>query len=215
MLFRQLFDAETSTYTYLLADEATHEAVIIDPVFEQLERDVNLICELDLRLMAVLETHVHADHVSAQGLLRTRLGAKTVMSERSGAVCADVLVKQGDRVTFGHHELEVRETPGHTSGCLTFICYEPRMAFMGDALKRSEERLREQDLDQHGDREHQRVTALGKLISRLFARVSQHGGLGLKPSQHAGELRGRNAQQAMAGEEHQNGRQQRGQRSAH
>jgi glyoxylase-like metal-dependent hydrolase (beta-lactamase superfamily II)/rhodanese-related sulfurtransferase len=134
MLFRQLFDAETSSYTYLLADEATREALIIDPVFEQVERDVSLIRELELRLVAVLETHVHADHVSAQGLLRTRLGAKTILSERSGAVCADVLVKEGDRIAFGRHELEVRETPGHTSGCLTFVCHDPRMAFTGDAL---------------------------------------------------------------------------------
>jgi sulfur dioxygenase len=134
MLFRQLFDPETSTYTYLLADEDTREAVIIDPVHEQFERDSALIGELGLRLVAVLDTHVHADHVTAQGLLRQRFGAKSVMSERSGAVCADVLVKQGDRVAFGRHELEVRETPGHTSGCLTFVSHEPRMAFTGDAL---------------------------------------------------------------------------------
>jgi glyoxylase-like metal-dependent hydrolase (beta-lactamase superfamily II)/rhodanese-related sulfurtransferase len=134
MLFRQLFDPETSTYTYLLADEETREAVIIDPVHEQFERDAALIGELGLRLVAVLDTHVHADHVTAQGLLRQRFGAKSVMSERSGAVCADVLVKQGDRVAFGRHELEVRETPGHTSGCLTFVSHEPRMAFTGDAL---------------------------------------------------------------------------------
>ena len=134
MLFRQLFDPETSTYTYLLADEVSREAVIIDPVQEQFERDASLIGELGLRLMAVLDTHVHADHVTAQGLLRKRFGAKSVMSERSGAVCADVLVKQGDRVEFGRHALEVRETPGHTSGCLTFVCHEPRMAFTGDAL---------------------------------------------------------------------------------
>jgi glyoxylase-like metal-dependent hydrolase (beta-lactamase superfamily II)/rhodanese-related sulfurtransferase len=134
MLFRQLFDAETSTYTYLLADEETREAVIIDPVLEQVERDVSLVRELDLRLVAVLETHVHADHVTAQGSLRTRLGAKTVVSERSGAVCADVLVKQGDRIEFGRHALEVRETPGHTNGCLTFVSHAPRMAFTGDAL---------------------------------------------------------------------------------
>jgi glyoxylase-like metal-dependent hydrolase (beta-lactamase superfamily II)/rhodanese-related sulfurtransferase len=134
MLFRQLFDAETSTYTYLLADEDTRDAVIIDPVLEQVDRDVNLLRELDLRLVAVLETHVHADHVTAQGLLRSRLGAKTVVSERSGAVCADVLVKQGDRIEFGRHALEVRETPGHTNGCLTFVSHEPRMAFTGDAL---------------------------------------------------------------------------------
>jgi glyoxylase-like metal-dependent hydrolase (beta-lactamase superfamily II)/rhodanese-related sulfurtransferase len=134
MLFRQLFDPETSTYTYLLADEESREAVIIDPVLEQFERDSALIGELGLRLVAVLDTHVHADHVTAQGLLRQRFGAKTVMSERSGAVCADVLVKHGDRVAFGRHALEVRETPGHTSGCLTYVCHEPRMAFTGDAL---------------------------------------------------------------------------------
>jgi sulfur dioxygenase len=134
MLFRQLFDPETSTYTYLLADEETREAVIIDPVHEQFERDAALIGELGLRLVAVLDTHVHADHVTAQGLLRLRFGAKSVMSERSGAVCADVLVKQGDRVAFGRHELEVRETPGHTNGCLTFVSHEPRIAFTGDAL---------------------------------------------------------------------------------
>jgi sulfur dioxygenase len=134
MLFRQLFDPETSTYTYLLADEESREAVIIDPVHEQFERDAALIGELGLRLVAVLDTHVHADHVTAQGLLRQRFGAKSVMSERSGAVCADVLVKHGDRISFGRHALEVRETPGHTNGCLTFVCPEPRMAFTGDAL---------------------------------------------------------------------------------
>jgi glyoxylase-like metal-dependent hydrolase (beta-lactamase superfamily II)/rhodanese-related sulfurtransferase len=134
MLFRQLFDAETSTYTYLLADERTREAVLIDPVFEQFERDAGLISELGLRLVFVLDTHVHADHVTAQGLHRQRFGAKTVLSERSGAVCADVLVKDGDRIEFGGHTLEVRETPGHTDGCLTFVCREPRMAFTGDAL---------------------------------------------------------------------------------
>jgi glyoxylase-like metal-dependent hydrolase (beta-lactamase superfamily II)/rhodanese-related sulfurtransferase len=134
MLFRQLFDPETSTYTYLLADEASREAVIIDPVHEQFERDAGLIGELGLRLVAVLDTHVHADHVTAQGLLRERFGAQSVMSERSGAVCADRLVKHGDRIEFGRHALEVRETPGHTNGCLTFVCHEARMAFTGDAL---------------------------------------------------------------------------------
>jgi sulfur dioxygenase len=134
MLFRQLFDPDSSTYTYLLADESSREAVIIDPVLEQLERDAALLGELGLRLVAILDTHVHADHVTAQGLLRRRFGAKTVMSERSGAVCADVLVKDGDHIQFGRYALEVRETPGHTNGCLTFVCHEPRMAFTGDAL---------------------------------------------------------------------------------
>jgi glyoxylase-like metal-dependent hydrolase (beta-lactamase superfamily II) len=80
MLFRQLFDPETSTYTYLLADLDRREAVLIDPVKEQLERDVKLLDDLGLRLLYALDTHVHADHVTAAGLLRQRLGARTVVS---------------------------------------------------------------------------------------------------------------------------------------
>lgn len=134
MLLRQLFDQDSSTYSYLLADEATREAVLIDPVFEQFDRDATLLEELELKLLYALDTHVHADHVTALGLLRQRFGAKTVLSERAGSVCADWLVKQGDRIRFGRHELEVRETPGHTNGCLTYVCHEPRLAFTGDAV---------------------------------------------------------------------------------
>ena len=104
MWFRQLFDQDTSTYTYLLADEASREAVIIDPVLEQLDRDATLIDELELKLVAALDTHVHADHVTALGALKRRFGAQTVMSERGGAVCADRLVKQADRIVFGGHD---------------------------------------------------------------------------------------------------------------
>ncbi|MCX5742767.1 MAG: MBL fold metallo-hydrolase [Proteobacteria bacterium] len=134
MLFRQLFDPETSTYTYLLADEDTHEAILIDPVLEQLERDIALIGELGLTLTSALDTHVHADHVTATGALRARLGARSVVSERAGVGCADVLVKAGDVVRFGRHGVEVRETPGHTPGCLTFVTLDHAMAFTGDAL---------------------------------------------------------------------------------
>ncbi len=134
MLFRQLFDPTSSTYTYLLADEQSREAVIIDPVIDQLDRDVQLIEELSLKLLYVLDTHVHADHVTASGSLSARLGAKTVLSERSGVGYADLLVKDGDRLRFGRHEIEVRETPGHTDGCLTFVTSDPGMAFTGDAL---------------------------------------------------------------------------------
>lgn len=134
MLFRQLFDQDTSTYTYLLADEASREALIIDPVFEQIDRDSTLIDELELELMWALDTHVHADHITALGLLNQRFKARTVLSERGGAVCADRLVKQGDRITFGQHELEVRETPGHTNGCLSYVCESQGLAFTGDAV---------------------------------------------------------------------------------
>ncbi|MDQ3031199.1 MAG: MBL fold metallo-hydrolase [Myxococcota bacterium] len=134
MLFRQLFDLESSTYTYLLADEETREAVIIDPVLEQVDRDLGLIDELGLRLVYALDTHVHADHVTGVGTIRERTGAKGVLSERAGVGCADVYVKQEDRLRFGRHDLEVRETPGHTSGCVTYVTGDHAMAFTGDAL---------------------------------------------------------------------------------
>jgi sulfur dioxygenase len=134
MILRQLFDADSSTYTYLLADEETRQAVLIDPVLEQVERDLALIRELDLVLVHALDTHVHADHVTALGTLRERTGCKTVVSERAGTGCPDILVKHGDLVRFGAHALEVRETPGHTNGCLSFVLADHTMAFTGDAL---------------------------------------------------------------------------------
>jgi glyoxylase-like metal-dependent hydrolase (beta-lactamase superfamily II)/rhodanese-related sulfurtransferase len=134
MLFRQLFDPETSTYTYLLADETTRDAIIIDPVLTQIERDIGLIQELELHLRYALDTHVHADHVTALGSLHERLGALTVVSERAGVGCADVLVKEGDAIEFGAHRLEVLETPGHTAGCLSYVMSDRSMVFTGDAL---------------------------------------------------------------------------------
>ncbi|HEY6562509.1 MAG TPA: MBL fold metallo-hydrolase [Polyangiaceae bacterium] len=134
MFFRQLYDADSSTYTYLLADTQTREAVVIDPVLEQVERDVQLIQDLGFRLVDALDTHVHADHVTALGLLRERLGASTVISERAGAICEDRLVKHGDLIRFGGHELEVRETPGHTSGCVSYVWHAAQRVFTGDAL---------------------------------------------------------------------------------
>jgi sulfur dioxygenase len=134
MLFRQLFDPETSTYSYLLADESTREAILIDSVREQVERDAQLIAELELRLVAALETHVHADHVTGAGLLRERLGCRIVVGARTGVLTADRRVGDGDTVRFGCHALEVRETPGHTDGCVTYVCHEEGVAFTGDAL---------------------------------------------------------------------------------
>lgn len=134
MLFRQLFEPETSTYTYLLADDENREAVLIDPVRETVARDLELLDELGLTLRYVLETHVHADHVTASGQLRAQTGAKTVVSGNGGAPCADVLVDSGDAVRFGKHALEVRATPGHTHGCVTYVTGDRAMAFTGDAL---------------------------------------------------------------------------------
>jgi sulfur dioxygenase len=134
MLFRQLYDAETSTYTYLLADEETRQAVLIDPVVEQVERDLGLVAELRLELVHTLETHVHADHVTGASVIRERLGTRSVVAAEGGASCGDVHVRDGDRVAFGRHALVVRTTPGHTAGCLSFVLADESMVFTGDAL---------------------------------------------------------------------------------
>ncbi len=132
MLFRQLFDAKSSTYTYLLAD--AREAVVIDPVFEQFGRDAALLRELGLALLYTLETHVHADHVTAAWRFKQRLGSRIVLSATAGAEGADLAVGEGDRICFGQRWLEVRATPGHTSGCLTYVLDDRSVAFTGDAL---------------------------------------------------------------------------------
>jgi len=134
MIFRQLFDPQSSTYSYLLGDERASEAVLIDPVFEQARRDRALIKELGLKLLFTLETHVHADHVTGASLLRQRLGSRIALGAASGAAGADLALAHGDRVNFGAHYLEARETPGHTNGCMTYVLDDESMAFTGDAL---------------------------------------------------------------------------------
>ncbi|KAI4999595.1 hypothetical protein ZWY2020_004184 [Hordeum vulgare] len=142
LLFRQLFEKESSTYTYLLADVGDPEkpAVLIDPVDRTVDRDLNLVKELGLKLIYAMNTHVHADHVTGTGLIKTKLpGAKSVISKASGAK-ADHSVEHGDKIYFGKLFLEVRATPGHTAGCMTYVTGDsdgqpsPRMAFTGDAL---------------------------------------------------------------------------------
>lgn len=136
MIFRQLFDRKSCTYTYLLADETTHEALLIDPVRELVDRDVELLTELGLTLRFVLDTHVHADHVTAAGLLRQRLGARTAVSADAGAPCADVRLEHGATLQVGAVHVEARHTPGHTSGDVTYVVRDAdaTMAFTGDAL---------------------------------------------------------------------------------
>jgi len=134
LIFRQLFDPQSSTYSYLVADGRTREAVLVDPVFEQVRRDAALLSELDLTLTATLETHVHADHVTGAWLLKRQFGSAIVLSEASGAQGADRYVNHGDRVAFGARYLEVRATPGHTRGCVTYVLDDESMAFTGDCL---------------------------------------------------------------------------------
>jgi len=134
LVFRQLFDPQSSTYTYLLADAGTREAVLVDPVFEQARRDQALVAELGLRLLWTLETHVHADHVTAAWLHKQRLGSRIAVAAAAGAEGADRALLPGDRIGFGRRALEARATPGHTNGCLTYVMDDHAMAFTGDAL---------------------------------------------------------------------------------
>lgn len=144
LLFRQLFEIESSTYTYILADEDAPDrpAVIIDPVDKMVERDAKLVEELGLTLLMALNTHVHADHITGTGALKSKIpGLTTIISEASGAR-ADAHVTHGSILSFGRFSLEVRATPGHTAGCVTYVLCtrtaddrcEPLMAFTGDTL---------------------------------------------------------------------------------
>lgn len=132
MIFRQLFDKESSTYTYLLGDETSRKAALIDPVVEHVERDLHLLAELGLELAVILDTHVHADHVTGAGTLRTRTGAKTHFSARGGPACADVLLDDGDVVQVGSLVIRGLATPGHTDSCMSYAVGD--RVFTGDAL---------------------------------------------------------------------------------
>jgi glyoxylase-like metal-dependent hydrolase (beta-lactamase superfamily II) len=134
MFFRQLFDRKSCTYTYVLADESTREAVIIDPVDELADRDLQLLKEWGLTLVYILETHVHADHVTGGGVLKQATQAKTLVAAAAGVDCADIQAKSGDTLTFGSQRLEVRSTPGHTGGCISFVHHGEGLVFTGDTL---------------------------------------------------------------------------------
>jgi sulfur dioxygenase len=134
MLLRQLFDAASCTYTYLLADEGSREAVLVDPVFEQHARDAALIRELELELLCTLDTHCHADHVTGAWLMRAAFGCRIGLSPAAGAANVDLPLTHGLTIPFGASALEVRATPGHTDGCVSLVTSDRRMVFTGDAL---------------------------------------------------------------------------------
>jgi len=137
VIFRQLFDKESSTYTYLIGDEKTGEAALFDPVIEHVERDLGLVSDLGLRLVSVFDTHVHADHVTGAGKLRERTSATTHVSAQGGAPCADVEMKDGHVVRIGGITVTARSTPGHTNGCMSFVISaegQPLRVLTGDAL---------------------------------------------------------------------------------
>ncbi|KAL3848666.1 hypothetical protein ACJIZ3_010548 [Penstemon smallii] len=142
LLFRQLFEKDSSTYTYLLADTSHPDkpALLVDPVDKTVDRDISLVKELGLKLVYAINTHVHADHVTGSGLLKSKVpGVKSIISKASNAK-ADLFVEPGDKIVFGDLFLEVRATPGHTVGCVTYVTGDgpnqpqPRMAFTGDTL---------------------------------------------------------------------------------
>jgi len=131
MLFRQLFDSTTSTLTYLIADDTKH-AVIIDPVFEQLSRDLALISSLELTLDFILDTHVHADHITASKALKNSTGAISVIAKNCGASGYDRLLVDDELIAFGSESIRVIATPGHTLGSLCYL-WRDRL-FSGDTL---------------------------------------------------------------------------------
>lgn len=135
---RQLFEQTTSTYTYIVADRKSKEAVIIDPVITTVARDVQLLKQLGLNLRYAINTHVHADHITGSGRLKALLpGCKSVIAKVSGAK-ADVLINDGDVIEIGDKsqplKIECRSTPGHTNGCMTYVWHDGTSVFTGDSL---------------------------------------------------------------------------------
>lgn len=136
MLFRQLFDRESSTYTYLLADTATGEALLIDPVQEQMALYQQLLQDLSLTLVLALDTHVHADHVTALGALRELSGCKTMLGQQSQVPCVSATFADGDVLRVGNIAIKVMYTPGHTddSYCFYVRSEQGDRVFTGDTL---------------------------------------------------------------------------------
>ena len=132
MLFRQLFDRETYTYTYLVADRIGGKAILIDPVKEEVPKYLQLLEELDLELLYAIDTHVHADHVTALGELREKTGCTTVMGKQSAADCVTMRVEDGDVLKFGDLEIKALYTPGHTDDSYSFLMDD--RVFTGDTL---------------------------------------------------------------------------------
>lgn len=132
MIFRQLFDRESSTYTYLIASRLGGEALLIDPVLERADQYVRLVDELGLRLVMAVDTHIHADHVTALGALRDQTECATAMGEQSRAECVTVNFRDGESIRVGDVELRALYTPGHTDDSYSLLL--PDRVFTGDTL---------------------------------------------------------------------------------
>ena len=196
MIFRQLFDSVSSTYSYLLAGNRGGEALIIDPVLDKVDRYLQLLRELDIRLVKAVDTHTHADHITGLGALRDRTHCITVMGERSNADVVSMRVREGERIRIPGVELDVLYTPGHTDDLYSFMMAD--RVFTGDTLLiRGTGRT---DF-QNGDARAQDELLFGKLLklpgldaclscARLQGRYGQH------------DWRGAGVQSAFAGQIH-------------
>jgi glyoxylase-like metal-dependent hydrolase (beta-lactamase superfamily II) len=132
MLFRQIFDSVSGTYTYVIASRRGGEALIIDPVLEKVDRYLQLIRELDLKLVKAVDTHLHADHITGLGALRDRTHCVTVMGENTKADIVSMRVAEGDRVEIEGLRLDVLYTPGHTDDSYSYLFAD--RVFTGDTL---------------------------------------------------------------------------------
>jgi len=132
MIFRQFIESETATYTYLIASKESGEAILIDPVKEMVESYLRILNDLDLKLVYALDTHVHADHVTALGALRDATGAISVMGAETRADCVSQRIHDGEVLRFGDLEIKALHTPGHTDDSYSYLM-EDRV-FTGDTL---------------------------------------------------------------------------------
>jgi sulfur dioxygenase len=132
MIFRQLFDSTSGTYTYILASRQGGEALIIDPVLEKVDRYLQLVRELDLKLVKAIDTHLHADHITGLGALRDRTHCITVMGEHTHADVVSMRVAEGERIAIEGVRLDVLYTPGHTDDSYSFLLAD--RVFTGDTL---------------------------------------------------------------------------------
>ena len=132
MIFKQLFDEKSSTYTYILASNKGREALIIDPVIEKTEVYLNELKELNLKLVKVIDTHIHADHITALNELHKRTSCTKIMGEHSKSEVVDIKVKEGEKIKIDHLELSAIYTPGHTDCSYSFLMKD--RVFTGDTL---------------------------------------------------------------------------------
>ena len=133
-LLKQFFEPESSTYTYFLIDRESNEAIIIDPVLETLNRDLEYIKETKLKVKYILDTHIHADHITSAGKLREELQSKTAIGKGANVECVDINLNNGDSLFLGDLEIKAISTPGHTDSCTSYYIEKLNIVFTGDTL---------------------------------------------------------------------------------